>query len=36
MKRLMLAGYEAGLVAAIDDFEQEHEHEHDHGHDHPH
>ncbi|MEQ5817835.1 pyridoxine 5'-phosphate synthase [Halomonas sp. SCS19] len=36
MKRLMLAGYEAGLVAAIDEFEQEHEHEHDHDHDHQH
>ncbi|MGQ7247035.1 pyridoxine 5'-phosphate synthase [Halomonas sp. V046] len=35
MKRLMLAGYEAGLVAAIDDFAEEHDHEHDHADCHP-
>lgn len=32
MKRLMIAGYEVGLVAAIDGME----HDHDHGHDHSH
>ncbi|QEM81411.1 pyridoxine 5'-phosphate synthase [Halomonas binhaiensis] len=28
MKRLMIAGYEAGLVAAIDEFEHAHDHDH--------
>lgn len=32
MKRLMISGYEAGLVAAIDGMEHDHDHEHDHEH----
>ncbi|WP_447895892.1 pyridoxine 5'-phosphate synthase [Vreelandella sp. GE22] len=34
MKRLIIAGQEAGLMAALDSHDHEHEHAHDHGHDH--
>jgi pyridoxine 5-phosphate synthase len=34
MKRLIIAGQEAGLMAALDAHDHEHEHDHDHAHEH--